>query len=259
MNYKKLVDLAMLAGEVMLRNGAETYRVEDTINRILDQSNLSRKESYVIATGIMITLDDPTIEEITLVKRVNSRSTDLNKIARVNDVSRRFCNGEFNVDEAYERLEMISKEKKQYGRILNSLAIIFIVVGCAVMFGGTIESVFIALFIGIAEAIAILMCKTLKMNPFISDVLVSLFTAAFIMSCQNAGFIVDETNMLISASIMPLVPGVAITNAVRDTLYGDYVSGVARILEAFVTAAAVAIGVGAGIAMVTIIAGGKFI
>jgi len=45
---------------------------------------------------------------------------------------------------------------------------------------------------------------------------------------------------------MPLVPGVAITNAVYDTLHGDYISGAARMLEAFVTAAAIAIGVGLG-------------
>ena len=48
---------------------------------------------------------------------------------------------------------------------------------------------------------------------------------------------------------MPLVPGVAITNAVRDTLLGDYISGAARILEAFLIAAAVALGVGTGMAL----------
>lgn len=256
MNYKKLVDFAMLAGEVMLRNGAETYRVEDTINRILNQSKLSRKESFVISTGIVITLDDPAIDEITLVKRVSSRSTDLNKIAKVNDLSRRFCNGEFDIDEAYDKLEQVSKEKKQYGFLLNAFGVVAIVVGCAVMFGGTEEIILISIFIGALEAVSILICKKLKMNPFISDVLVSLLIATCIMLCNNFEIISKGMNMLISASIMPLVPGVAITNAVRDTLYGDYVSGVARILEAFVTAAAVAIGVGAGIAVVNVLTGG---
>lgn len=55
-----------------------------------------------------------------------------------------------------------------------------------------------------------------------------------------------DLNVIIIASIMPLVPGVAITNAVYDTLHGDYISGAARMLEAFVTAAAIAIGVGLG-------------
>ena len=52
---------------------------------------------------------------------------------------------------------------------------------------------------------------------------------------------------VVIASIMPLVPGVAITNAVFDTLHGDYLSGTARMLEAFVTAAAVAMGIGIGL------------
>ena len=55
-----------------------------------------------------------------------------------------------------------------------------------------------------------------------------------------------DLNVIIIASIMPLVPGVAITNAGYDTLHGDYISGAARMLEAFVTAAAIAIGVGLG-------------
>jgi uncharacterized membrane protein YjjP (DUF1212 family) len=46
---------------------------------------------------------------------------------------------------------------------------------------------------------------------------------------------------------MPLVPGVAITNAIRDTLNGDYVSGAARAVEAFIKALAIALGVGLGL------------
>ena len=64
---------------------------------------------------------------------------------------------------------------------------------------------------------------------------------------------VVNMDTVIISSIMPMVPGVAITNAIRDTLRGDYISGGARALEAFVTAAAVAIGVGAGIASVNIL------
>ena len=59
-------------------------------------------------------------------------------------------------------------------------------------------------------------------------------------------------DVVIISSIMPLVPGVAITNAVRDTLQGDYLSGMARILEVFLKAAAIALGVGVGIALLKV-------
>ena len=52
-------------------------------------------------------------------------------------------------------------------------------------------------------------------------------------------------------SFMPLVPGMAITNAVRDTLRGDYLSGGARVMEAFLKALGIAIGIGIGLALCT--------
>ena len=58
-----------------------------------------------------------------------------------------------------------------------------------------------------------------------------------------------DLHSIIIGSIMPLVPGVAITNAIYDTLHGDYISGSARMLEAFVTAAAIGIGVGISMAL----------
>ena len=58
MDYKLLMNTAILAGETMLKSGAETYRVEDTINRILKTSNAQTVETVVLMTGIFVTLDD---------------------------------------------------------------------------------------------------------------------------------------------------------------------------------------------------------
>lgn len=41
MQKKQILRLALYAGEIMLKNGAETYRVEDTITRICKSKNLS--------------------------------------------------------------------------------------------------------------------------------------------------------------------------------------------------------------------------
>ena len=48
---------------------------------------------------------------------------------------------------------------------------------------------------------------------------------------------------------MPLLPGLDITNAIRDTVNGDLVSGVARTAEALLKAVAIAAGVGVVIAL----------
>lgn len=110
MDHKDLFNYAMNTGEMMLRNGAETSRVEDTINRILGTSNYNTVESFVTPTGIFATLDDPSIDMITFVKRVHKREVHLNRVARANDLSRKFCSGEVNLETALTTLETIKKE-----------------------------------------------------------------------------------------------------------------------------------------------------
>ena len=56
---------------------------------------------------------------------------------------------------------------------------------------------------------------------------------------------VDIDNIIIGA-VMPLVPGVAITNSIRDLLAGHLLSGMARGMEAILSAFAI----GTGIALV---------
>ena len=70
-DYKLLIDTAALAGTIMLENGAEIYRVEETINYILKTSGLKTSEAFVVSTGIMISLDDPSIDALTVIRRVN--------------------------------------------------------------------------------------------------------------------------------------------------------------------------------------------
>lgn len=111
MNYKILFKTAMLAGEIMLRSGAETFRVEDTMNRILALSNLKTVESFCTTTGIFATLEHPSMEPITKVKRIDKRVTNLNRIHMVNHISRRLCEGKMNEKEAYLALLNVKHQK----------------------------------------------------------------------------------------------------------------------------------------------------
>lgn len=73
MDYKLLLDTAVMAGELMLANGAETYRVEDTMHRMLSLSGLKTAEAFVMVTGFLVTLDDPSIQSMTVTRRIQSR------------------------------------------------------------------------------------------------------------------------------------------------------------------------------------------
>ena len=91
MDYKLLFDTAVFAGDVLMKNGAETYRVEDTMYRILKKSDLKTVQVLALMTGFVATLDDPSIDSLTVVRRINSRGTNLDKVNRVNNISREFC------------------------------------------------------------------------------------------------------------------------------------------------------------------------
>ena len=249
MDDKSIANMAVLAGEIMLRSGAETYRVEDTIKHILDTAGTAETESLVMLTGIIVTIDRPGQEAVTVMRRVHERGTNMHRIVEVNEISRKYCAGELSGEETWEKLKRI--KGKQYTVWMYNLSTILVPAGFAPLFGGGLREIFAAGGAGIVLAVLMTIGKRVKTGAFILNILCAagIAVAAVLLKLWNPLLNMDT---VIISGIMPLVPGVAITNAIRDTLRGDYISGGARALEAFVTAAAVAIGVGAGMALTTV-------
>ena len=123
-DYKLLANTAMLAGEIMLCSGAETYRVEDTMYHILKTSNIESTQVIAMMTGLVVTLNDPGFEQpVTMMRRVSERSTNVSNIVKVNDISRRYCEEKISLEEAYEELRRA--KGKQYNRLLYNFSDIF--------------------------------------------------------------------------------------------------------------------------------------
>ena len=245
MNYQSLFKTAMLAGEIMAQSGAETYRVEDTMIRILKASNLSSVEVYATTTGIVATLSDPAMEPITGVKRIVNRSNNLSRINDVNQISRNICDGIISVEVAYQKLWEI-QDSKIYNDWIIAIATIVSMGGFVGIFGGSLLDCFLAGFNGIFIVIIGKLADKRVGSAFIMDMAKS-FTLAFITMIFAKYADGIDRNLIIIGSIMPLVPGIPITNAIRDTLQGDYNSGTARAVEAFVISLGIAVGVGLGI------------
>ena len=248
-DYKLLANTAMLAGEIMLCSGAETYRVEDTMYHILKTSNIESTQVIAMMTGLVVTLNDPSFEQpVTMMRRVSERSTNVSNIVKVNDISRRYCGGRISLEEAYEELK--HARGKQYNRLLYNLATIGIAVGFAMMFGGKLHDIITAAIVGAVLAGVMTIGKIAKLSGVLVHVLSGLGIAMLTVVIQRVLFADLSVNIVIASSIMPIVPGVAITNAIRDTIQGDYLSGCARILEAFLVAMAIAVGAGLGLLIV---------
>ena len=241
---KRTLVLALYAAEIMLKNGGETYRVEDTIIRICKASNISYVEAFVTPTGIFISVDQGKKDEhvFSFIKRIKNRTIDLDKVSQVNDFSRRFTTTDLTIEEGMDILRKIDKAPK-YNKYLRILGAGISSAFFALMLQSTFLDFISSFLIGICVYLSVAFVESLQSNLFIQNLVgggVASFLAILAVNI-NFGSNIDK---IVISSIMFLLPGVAITNAVRDSISGDLVSGLARTAEAFIIAISIAVGVG---------------
>ena len=254
MDNQALIDMAVLAGQIMLTSGAEVYRIEDTVKRILERSGLESAEVFVLATGIFATISDSVSGTVTVVRRVSRHSTNLNRIYRVNDVSRRFCGEEMTLEEASEELREIAGSV-EYEFSFKYVGYVMTSAFFAVLFGGGPLDCLAAGTVGFILALVVSAASRMRLNDFCQNASGSFALALTALFIRQVFFYKMNLDAVIISAIMPMVPGVTFTAAIRDTLNGDYSSGVARMAEAVVVALAVAVGVGAAMVGFRLIGG----
>lgn len=245
MDFELYMDTAVLAGKIMLESNAESYRVEDTVTRILNKTGLEMTDALAFSTGLVATLDSPNMHAITVVKRITERTTNLNRVSRVNAVSRNFIEDKLTLQEAYAALQNI--DEIQYSGRQKSLALIGFIQMFSFLMGGSFYDFLAMLPVSAAVSFVLHIAAKWKIRPFIQN-MVSSFVIAVLTAVLSEllTFPIQPDTIIISA-IMPLLPGTVLTNGIRDTFRGDYMSGAAKILEAFVIAVFIAIGIGAGL------------
>lgn len=241
---RDIIEACLLAGKIILQSGGETYRVEDTMTRIAASYGLKETHSFVMPTGILFSIDGHSKPTTRLV-RISERSTDLRKVTIVNDLSRRISQGQLSAAEALRRLRDLDKANLWYPVWLQ-VAAAAVTSGCfLIMFRGEWADFLAACAaggIGFTGAVYLHRLVPIKFfTEFLGALLIG--TLAFGLVHIGAGRDLDR---IIIGSVMPLVPGLLITNAVRDLMAGHLVSGLSKGAEAFLTAFAI----GAGIAFV---------
>ena len=245
LNYKHKKDLLRLAlfiGELMLANGAETTRVEDTILRICKSRGFNHINVFTSPTAIIIS--DYRFDGYTFMRTIKSRSINLNKISLLNDFSRKFVNdSDLTVVDAMNELKVILSYKT-YPPLVTYICMGMSGAFFAGLLDGNNLMTFISTFITTIFAVLIYN-KIMKLNniPAFSSLIASIFiaTIGILLSYFN---ILDVPTMLIVGAIMPLLPGVSFIKGIRDLISGDLISGVARAFDAGVTAISIACGVG---------------
>lgn len=239
---KKILRLALFIGELMLINGAETYRVEDTIIRICSSRGFNHIN--VFASPTVIIISDYRFDGYSFMKTIKGRSFDLNKISLLNGFSRKFVsNKEITIEDAMKELKEISTVT------CYSPALTYISTGIgSAFFAGLLDGNnipnFIATFSTSILAV-ILYKKIMKISSIsaFSSLTASTFIAIIGLLLTQMKIITSPTTLIVG-SIMPLLPGVSFIKGIRDLISGDLISGVARSFDACVTATSIACGVG---------------
>lgn len=242
MDINRIMQIAATAGKIVLENGGETYRVEETINRICNAYDIDNTESFVTPTGIMMSATSEFGQTISIVRRIKIRTTNLEKISKVNDLSRNIRIKGYTLEYVEDELSKIDRVK----RYSNRMNILFSCIGAGfftLMLGGSFKDFIVSFIIGGAISVSNIILNKFQTNSFFINIVGGALSAllALVSVHLNFGNSVDK---IVIGSIMLLVPGLAITNAIRDTISGDLVAGISRGIEAFLIAVAIAVGTG---------------
>ena len=228
------------AGIILIESGAETMRVEDTMNRLALAFGATVTDAYATPTLLMISfsINGQLVHNI---KRVHIKATNLEKIDMVNTLSRQACQKEIDLEQLDHALDTIALEKP-YSIKVRLFGAAICSFGFAYFFGGGLNEALNCIWIGIVTQLVVEIFDYYH----ISAIFRYMLSGAILTACALFSEAVFHANkdLVIISVIMLLVPGLAITNAIKDSVNGDLVSGISRGTEAILIAISIAIGSG---------------
>lgn len=234
-----LLNTCMLVGKIMLSSGSESYRVEDTMIRIAHSSGYFRSESYITNTAVLMSLNE--VSKMQMAK-VMDRGTHMAKIDATNQLSRQYAAGKITLEALYVQLQLVDKETPG-----NPLWLRIICSGIAsmtlmIILGGQYHDMPLAFICGaLGYFISTYLSLQLEVT-YLNDFIATIFLTTTAIVFYTLGW-VSSIDYLIAGSIMPLVPGLAITGALRDLFSGQLISGFAQLLNCLLISTVIGVGV----------------
>ena len=243
MEYSKLLDLTTELGYQLAMAGAETFRVEESISRVLKAYDIEA-EVFAIPNCLHISIEPVAGRPLTRMRRIGHHGNDLDAVERFTNLSRRLCAQCPAPEIAQQWLQEAISAKRTY-RLLAYLAGNFLgAFGFCFLFGGCLTDALCAGGCGILIGLINRQMERWQANQFFR-----ILIAAFFMALPAYGLgalgISHNPNAVITGALMLLVPGLLFTNALRDIIHGDTNSGINRIVQVLLIALAIALGAAA--------------
>ncbi len=236
---EQVKDVVMLAARILLEAGAEGTRTEDTMNYIASHYGFIQNNSFVTNTVINFILHDQSYPRI---YRIKARNTNLIKISKVNSVSRKLVRDELTLEEAFGLLEKIYITTKDHPVWFKTIAGALIALSFLYLQDGVPIDIFTTLAGGALGICITEIIKRRTPTQFIPEFFGGLTIALTVVTGHYYIPGGNLSTMLIS-SVMPIVPGVLITNAIQDLFGGHMMMFTTKSSEALVTSFAIGAGV----------------
>lgn len=249
MDYDKLLDFATDLGYELSMAGAEIFRVEDSISRILRSYGME-PEVYAIPNCIIVSVTMPDGESLTEMRRIGFHGNDLHAVELLSALSRKVCNEKPDGDTVHQWLRETLASRRYYHWTLQLIGYTIASFAFAIFFGGSFADGLCAGVAGFAVGIFSIILDKLEANHFFKTMLASI-PLAFIPYTFSAFGLCPRPDMATIGTVMVLVPGLLFTYAMRDIIYGDTNAGINRLVQVLLIALAIACGTSAAWGMAT--------
>ena len=237
---EEYINCAMDIGEQMLLSGAEVHRVEESISRMCAAFGAVRTDIFIITSSMVLTVYTQDNRSYTQTRRINGVSTDYEKLHKLNALSRHICKEKMDVQQIQAELAA-AIHRKVYPFWLECISYALIAGAFTAFFGGKVSDVLVSLFVGAIVRFGILLCETAIPNKIFSKFFSAVVATLLAFAAVSWGLI-ENVDKVIIGNIMSLIPGIGLTNALRDLFTGDSIAGLLRSIEAVLTALAIAAG-----------------
>lgn len=214
--------------------------METSLKLICKAYGCRRTDVFTITSSIVLSVEDAEGRHGTQTRRITGASTDLTRVHQLNALSREICRTTPDYEYVRQRIDFICRQKP-FPLWMQALASALIGFSFAIFFGGDFVDGLVASVLGLGLRYITWILQKAGMNQIFTNVVAS-FCLCFMAIWLTRMGIGHDANMIIIGNIMLLIPGIALTNSLRDMISGDIMSGMLRFFDAVLVAAAIAAG-----------------
>ena len=245
---EELVSLSLEIGEMFLQCGGKVSRVESTIQRVLLAYGFVRVDVFTITSEIQVTAKAEDGKIYSQIRRIEQWGTDLEELEILDQFCQKICKNRPNCSQISTEIEQIRKQQTERNRAVPAILLsysgaILAASGFTVFFGGHLLDALVV------APLACLITMLIKHSRFrSSNQLLIYFMFAFItgilggLAVKTAAFFDVFLNLdkICIGCIMLTIPGIAITNSIRDMILGEMITGLFRLIQSLLIAMSIA-------------------